>query len=194
MIYCVETFAVAAALLADLLLGNYGFTPCLALFVLFHASVCVSLRFGIVEALIAGVVTDLLYSRASAWTPVLFTAALLAGRAALFRRDGEKSRGVLSALLPGAAIGAVMALGELPPTLNGIGNGGWFDVTCRLSSGVSSGALSAVLVLTVMDALNRFLGLPGFFRPAGPGLDFSSDGRKRRVRRVRAANMVRRNR
>lgn len=190
--YCIGIFTVAAALLADLLLGNYGFTPCLTVFALFHASLCTTLRFGVVSALVAGLAVDLLYCRETAWTPVLFAAVLLAGRAALFSRDDEASRSVIDMLLSGAIMGVLLTLGESIPATHA--TGGLADAVCRLLSGIFSGALAAVLVAMLSDGLCRFLGAPGIFRTAGAGRDFNSDGRKRRVRRVRAANMVRRDR
>lgn len=184
--YAVEVFAVVAALLADLLLGNYGCTPCLTVFVLFHASQCVSERFAAVLALLAGVTVDLLYCRHSAWTPVLFVAALFAGRAALLRR--ENGRNAVSMLLSGAVMGTVLALGEMISA----GISGWNESLCRLSSGLLFGALGALLMLTALDLLRGYLGLANSSRPVKSQL--SSEGQKRRVRQVRAANMGRRGR
>ena len=175
--YCVEIFAVATALLADMLLGNYGCTPFLTVFVLFHSSQCISERFAIVAALVAGAAVDLSYCRASAWTPVLFVSALAAGRAVMASRNGERSRSAASSLLSGAVMGAVLALGEMIPASRGE-NSGWFDALCRLCSGIFWGTLEAPAVLTILDALRRYLGLPGFF---GPG----SDTRRHRVRAVK---------
>ena len=45
MIYSIEGVMLFAAVLADLWLGSYGFLPCLAIYVIFHASRSVSLRF-----------------------------------------------------------------------------------------------------------------------------------------------------
>ena len=65
----IEIVALAAALLADLLFGNYGCTPYLTVFVVFHASECVSVRFAAVLALLAGTAFDLAYGRYGMVTP-----------------------------------------------------------------------------------------------------------------------------
>ena len=87
----IELVMLFAALLTDVLLGNYGFAPCLTMFVLFHSSRCVSLRFATIGSLILGTLIDLWYDRAASGTPLWYVLALYAGQAALFRRD-EKYR------------------------------------------------------------------------------------------------------
>ena len=85
-------------------------------------------------------------------------------------------------------MGAVLALGEMIPA-SGREISGWFDVLCRLCSGVFWGALEAAAVLTALDALRRYLGLPGFFQPVRNGV-----GGNTRRHRVRAVKIGKRNR
>lgn len=180
----------AAALLADLLLGNYGCTPYLTVFAIFHASECVSARFAAVLTLIAGTVLDLAYGRTGAVTPLAMTAALFAGRMVFSATGGSvRDRKFSDVLLPGAVMGVVMSLGEI--TVSRIG-GSWFDALCTVLSGALFGLLECAAVLAVLDAMTGFLGLRGFLY-AAPGV---TDRRlpRRRPRRVRAANMVRRRR
>jgi len=179
-----------AALLADLLLGNYGCTPCLTVFVLFHTSECVSVRFAAVLALLSGTALDLAYGRPGAVTPLSMTAALFAGRLVFGATGGSvRDRKFVDVLLPGAAMGVVMSLGEIMVIRSG---GSWFDALCTVLSGALFGLLECAAVLALLDAVTGFLGLRGLLS-AAPG---AADRRlpRRRQRRVRAANMVRRRR
>ena len=186
----IEIVMAAAALLTDLLLGNYGCTPYLTVFVIFHASECVSLRFAVVLALLTGTVFDLAYSRYWMVTPLLMTAALFAGHLVFSTTGGsERDRSFSDVLFPGAVMGVVMSLGEL---LVIRGGDSWLEALCGVLSGALFGLLECAAVLAVLDAVAGFLGLRGFMHSA-PG---QRDRRlpRRRPRRVRAVNMVRRKR
>ena len=184
----VEIVMLLAALLADLLLGNYGCTPFLTVFVVFHASECVSVRFAAALALAAGVGADLLYCRSAAVMPLLMTAALFSGRIALgvVRSEG---RGVFGLLFPGAVMGFVMSFGEI---LVRSFEFSWFDALCTVVSGAFFGALECVVMLSLLDAVAGALGLPRF-TPL-PGSGSSRELPRRRTHRVRAASMIRRRR
>lgn len=186
----IEIFMVAAALLADLLLGNYGCTPCLTIFVIFHASESVSVRFAAVLALLIGTAVDLIYCRHSAVTPLLMTAALFSGRLVFGTAGGaERDRGIVDALLPGAVMGVVMSLGEI---LMQSGGRSWLDGLCAIISGALFGALECAAVLALLDAVSGFLGLRMVIRhdPKRRGRSLP----RRQPRRVRAANITRRRR
>ena len=186
----IEIVAGVAALLADLLLGNYGCTPYLTIFVIFHASECVSVRFAAVLALLAGMAFDLVYCRSGMATALLMTAALFAGRTVFSATAGaDRDRSFVSVLLPGAAMGVVMSLGEIMVSRGG---GSWPDALCAVLSGALSGLLECVAVLAILDAVSGFLGLRGVLRPV-PG---QTERRlpRRRTHRVRATNVMRRRR
>ena len=184
VIECVMLFA---ALLADLLLGNYGFTPNLTMFVLFHSSRCVSLRFATVGALLLGTLIDLVYCRASLSTPMWYVLALYAGNAALFRRESDGSGRFLRISLAGAAVGGVLTLRWI--LRSGIEPGwGYFGAAVDLGSGAAAGILKFASVVLVEDFICAYLGVGGFFKDdsavAGP-----SSGGRRRLRQVRAEKM-----
>ena len=181
---------VLAALLADLLLGNYGCTPYLTVFVVFHASEFVSVRFAAVLALLAGTAFDLAYGRTGAVTPLLMTAALFSGRLAFDATGGPaRDRKFSDVLLPGAVMGVVMSLGEV---MVGRGENSWLYAVCTILSGAFFGLLECAAVLTLLDAVAGSLGVRGFLSGA-PG---RTDRRvsHRRIRRVRAVSIGRRNR
>ena len=186
----IEIFMVVSALLGDLLLGNYGCTPCLTIFVIFHASECVSVHFAAVLALLAGTAVDLVYCRHGAVTAPLMTAALFAGRlvfGATGRAEGDRS--IADVLLPGAVMGVIMSLGEI---LVRSGGASWLDASCTILSGALFGALECAAVLALLDAVSGFLGVRGFMRPEPGRVDRSLP--RRRTARVRAVNMGRRRR
>ena len=185
----IEIFMVAAALLADLLLGNYGCTPCLTVFVIFRASESVSVRFAVVLTLLTGTAVDLIYCRSGAVTPLLMTAALFAGRLVFGAVGAERDRGFADALLPGAVMGIVMSLGEI---LMQPGGRSWLDLSCTIVSGALFGALECVAVLALLDAVSGFLGLNMVIRRDPRRRDRSLP--RRQTRRVRAANIMRRRR
>ena len=180
----IELVMLLAALLTDVLFGNYGFSPCFAMFVLFHSSRCVSLRFATVGTLMLGTVVDLAYDRAASGTPLWYVLALYAGQAALFRRDDDGTGRVVRVVLPGAAIGAVL-------TLRWVLNAGldpdwkYWGVALDLATGAAAGVIKLALVVLVTDFICGYLGVRGFFARERevPGV---SEGGRRRLRRVRA--------
>ena len=179
----IELVMLFAALLTDVLLGNYGFSPCLSMFVLFHSSRCVSLRFATVGALVLGTLIDLWYNRAAAGTAFWYVFALYAGQATLFRRDGEDVGRVTRVVLPGAAIGAVLTLRWLLCSGSDFAWKHWgfaFD----LVSGAAAGVLKLALVVLLTDFICDYLGVRGFFAREKelPGVA----GGRRRLRQVRA--------
>lgn len=181
VIECVMLFA---ALLTDLLLGNYGFAPCFAMFVLFHSSRSVSLRFATVGALVFGTLTDLVYCRPSLVTPLWYILALYAGHAALFRRESDGSGRVLRVALAGAAVGFVLTLRWIISL--GIGSGwGYVGAAVDLAFGTAAGMLKLGLVILVGDFICGYLGVGGFFK-SDSAVAGSSGGGRRRLRRVRA--------
>ena len=186
----IETVMAVAALLADLLLGNYGCTPYLTVFVIFHASECVSVRFAAVLALLAGTAFDLAYCRSGAATALLMTAALFAGRLVFSATCGaSRDRKFTDVLLPGAVIGVAMSLGEIMVSRGGIS---WLDALCTILSGALFGSFECAAVLAILDAVAGFLGLRGFLFAAPERRDRQLP--RRRPHRVRAVNLVRRRR
>lgn len=181
VIECVMLFA---ALLTDLWLGNYGFMPCFTMFVLFHSSRCVSLRFATVGALVLGTFTDLVYCRPFLVTPLWYILALYAGHAALFRRENDGSGKVLRVSLAGAAVGFVLTLRWILSV--GIEPGwGYLGAAVDLVFGTAAGILKLGLVILVEDFVCGYLGVGGFFRKDSAVAGTSGDGR-RRLRQVRA--------
>lgn len=180
----IELVMLFAALLTDVLLGNYGFAPCLTMFVLFHSSRCVSLRFATIGSLILGTLIDLWYDRAASGTPLWYVLALYAGQAALFRRDDDGTGRVMRVVLPGAAVGAVLTLRWM---LNAGLDPEWkyWSIAFDLLSGAAAGVLKLALVVLVTDFICGYLGVRGFFvrEREVPGV---SEGGRRRLRQVRA--------
>lgn len=185
LIECVMLFA---ALLADVLLGNFGFAPCLTVFVLFHASRSVSLRFATVGALLLGTLIDLLYCRESSGTPLWYVLALYAGQAALFRREDGGTGRALRIFFSGAAIGGVLTLRWI--LFSEDGSGSWyFGMALDLISGAAAGVLKLALVVLIGDFVCNYLGVRGFFPRERDGVGSSAKGR-RRFRRVRAEKVT----
>ena len=180
----IESVMLFAALLTDLLLGNYGFVPCFTMFVLFHSSRSVSLRFATVGALVLGTFTDLVYCRPSLVTPLWYILALYAGHAALFRRESDGSGRILRVTLAGATIGFVLTLRWVIAL--GIGSG-WSCVGAAVDIvfGTAAGVFKLGLVILVEDFICGYLGVGGFFKNDSSVAGRSGDGR-RRLRRVRA--------
>ena len=183
LIECVMLFA---ALLADVLLGNFGFAPCLTVFVLLHASRSVSLRFATVAALALGTLTDLLYCRESSGTPLWHVLALYAGQAAMFRREDDGSGRALRICFAGAAVGGVLTLRWI--LFAGDGSG-YFGMALDLVSGAAAGVLKLALVVLLGDFVCNYLGVRGFFPRERDGVGNSAKGR-RRFRRVRAEKVA----
>ena len=184
LIECVMLFA---ALLADLLLGNYGFAPCLTMFVIFHSSRCVSLRFATVAGLAVGTLIDLVYCREVSGTPLWYMIALYSGELALTGRGNSASDRVLRVVLPGAAIGGVLTLRWL---IVAESDRGWLRLGAALDLvvGVAGGILKLALVVLAADALCAYLGVRGFLpRESGNAGPRRSN---RRVRRVRAEKVM----
>ena len=186
----VEIVMAAAALLADFLLGNYGCTPYLTLFVIFHASECVSAGFAAVLALVFGTAFDLAYGRHGMVTPLAMTAAFFAGRFVFGATGGaSRDRDLSDVLLPGAVMGVVMSLSEI---LVRRGGSSWLDALCTILSGALFGMLECAAVVTILDAVAGFLGVRGFLLSVPGRRDRQLP--RRRPRRVRAVSMVRRKR
>jgi len=184
---------IFAALLADLWLGNYGLVPCLAVYVLFHASRSVSLVFATLAGLILGVAVDLIYCRWSSGTPLMIVLALYAGRLALFRRGDETGAGRwLQVVFAGGAIGFVLTLCSMLAAGSGAVCSG-VGAALDLLLGVLSGVLKLALTVLLLDFLCGYLGLPGFFPPERRNGKRSGVLRSRR-RRVRAVNVAGRGR
>ena len=163
MIYAIEGVMLFAALLADFWLGCYGFVPCFAIYVLFHASRSVSLRFATVAALLVGMVTDLVYCRGGAVSPLWFTLALYAGSVLTIYRQVV---GVSPASISGAA--ADLAVGAL------------------------AGILKLALTVLLIDLVCAYLGVRGFFPPeSGSRAGRTLRRRRRRVRAVNVAGRER---
>jgi len=185
----IECLMLFAALLADLLLGNCGFMPCLAMFVLFHASQCVSLRFATVAALTVGTLIDLAYCRESLWTPFWYIMALYAGQAAIFRRGNDETGRFLRIVFAGAAVGGVLSLRRV---LIGGSDVGWgyAGMACDIIAGAAVGVLKMFLVVMAGDLICSYLGVREFF-PRGRKASYSdSGGGRRRFRRVRAEKVA----
>ena len=187
MIIVIECVMLFAALLTDLLLGNYGFMPCFTMFVLFHSSRCVSLRFAMVGALVLGTLTDLLYCRPSLATPLWYVLALYAGHAALFRRENDGSGRILRVSLAGGAVGVVLTLRWIIAQWEGSG-GEYLGAAIDLVFGAAAGILKLGLVILVADFVCGYLGVGGFFKGDSVVAGTSGDGR-RRLRRVRAESV-----
>ena len=181
-----ECVALFAALLSDLWLGNSGFTPGRAAFVVVHSSRCVSLHFATAAGLAVGVLTDLLYCRDSSGTPLWYMLALYSGQAALFRRDADGSGRAVLVVLTGAAVGGVLTLrwlltgGEAGETYPGM--------ALDLLFGAAGGVLKFALTVLLLDFVCGYLGVRGFFPYAGKPA--ASGGTRRRLRRVRAEKVA----
>ena len=182
----IECVMLLAALLTDMLLGNFGFAPCFVMFVLFHSSRCVSLRFATVAGLALGLLTDLLYCRDSSGTPFWYMLALYSGVLALHTREKSPGR-ALRIVLPGAAIGGVLTLRWILVTESAPG-WGFLGPALDLMLGAAGGVLKLALAVLAEDFLCEYLGVRGFFRR---GKDARGLGRpSRRVRRVRAEKVM----
>lgn len=185
----IECLMLFAALLTDFLLGNYGFMPCLAMFVLFHASQCVSLRFATVAALVVGTLIDLVYCRASLWTPLWYILALYAGQAAIFRREDEDTGHFLRIVFAGAAVGGVLSLRRVVIAWGSV-EWGVVGMACDIVAGAAIGVLKLFLVVMIGDLICSYLGVREFF-PRGRKASYSSSGGgRRRFRRVRAEKVA----
>jgi len=182
----IECLMLFAALLADMLLGNYGFVPCLTVFVLFRASQCVSLRFAVAAALVLGTFIDLAYCRTAPWTPLWYVLALYAGLAAVFRRGHEGGERFLRIVYAGAAIGGVMTLRWILDS-GGDPEWGYFGMACDMVSGVGAGVLKLFMVVLIGDFLCGCVGANEFFKR---GRKSSGGGGRRRLRRVRAEKVA----
>ena len=189
MIYAIEGVMLFAALLADFWLGCYGFVPCFAIYVLFHASRSVSLRFATVAALLIGMATDLVYCRGGAVSPLWFTLALYAGCLGGYGRDDEGFGRVWQVIFSGALIGFVLTIyrqvvGVSPASISG--------AAADLAVGALAGILKLALTVLLLDLVCAYLGVRGFFPPESG----SRAGRslRRRRRRVRAVNVAGRER
>jgi cell shape-determining protein MreD len=180
----IECVMLFAALLADFLLGNFGFVPCFTVFVLFHSSRCVSLRFATVGALVLGTLIDLAYCRETSGTPLWFVLALYAGHAALFRRESDGSGHAYRIALAGAAVGGVLTLYWIVCTGREPG-WGYLGMLVDLVFGALIGVVKLALVVVVGDFVCGFLGVRGFFPPEH-GVAGSPERGRRRYRRVRA--------
>ena len=184
LIECVMLFA---ALLADLLLGNYGFAPSLTMYVLFHSTRCVSLRFATVAGLVLGTLIDFLYCREASGTPLWYMLALYSGELALAGCEKDDSGRVWRVVLPGAAIGGVLTLRWL---IVAESDYGWLHLGALLDlvSGTAGGILKLVMVVLLEDSLCGYLGIKGFFprKSNAPGARRPN----RRVRRVRAEKVM----
>jgi len=183
-----ECLMIFAALLTDILLGNYGFVPCLTVFVLFRATQCVSVSFAVSAALVVGTFVDLAYCRTSLWTPLWYVLALYAGLAAVFRRGNEGPERFLRIVFAGAAVGGVLTLRWM---LNSGGDADWgyFGMACDLVSGVGAGVLKLFVVVLVGDLICGWIGVREFF-PRSRRNGGSSGGGRRRLRRVRAEKVA----
>ena len=180
----VECVMLFFALLGDLWLGNYGFSPCFAVFVLLHASRTLSLRFAVPAALVAGTVTDLLYDRPGAVTPLWYVLALYAGHAAMFRRENDASGRAVQLILAGAAVGAVTTLRWMWSA--GIDRAwGWIGMAFDLFAGALGGVLKLALTVLILDFFCAYMGAGGFFPPVRGAAD-----KPRRPRRVRAEKVA----
>lgn len=183
MIYAIEGVMLFAALLADLWLGNYGFVPCLAIYVLFHASRSVSMRFAVVAALFIGMATDIVYCRPGSVSPLWFTAALYAGSLGGYGEEGDEGSGrVFRVIFSGGLIGIVltisrMVVGAAPASVSG--------AAVDLLIGALAGVLKLVLTVLLLDLVCSYLGVRGFFPPEGSGRPGASLRRRRRVRTIK---------
>ena len=188
MEYVIEGVMLFAAMLADLWLGNYGLLPCFTVYVLFHASRSVSLRFATVAALFLGILIDAVYCRWSSASPLWFTVALYAGWGCLGKsdRDDEGSDRVFRVIFSGAAIGIVLTVYRFAAGA-GAFRAGLSGAAVDLLAGALSGVLKLTLTVLLLDLICNYLGVRGFFPPDTGGR--SGANLRRRRRRVRAVNV-----
>lgn len=184
MVAVIECVMLFFALLGEVWLGSYGFAPCFTVFVLFHASRTLSLRFAVPAALVVGTVTDLLYGRPEAVTPFWYVLALYAGHAAMFRRENDASGRALQIALAGAAVGAVTTLRWMW-SAGYVRSWGWIGVALDLFAGAFGGVLKLALTVLILDFLCTYMGAGGFFPPVRGAAD-----KPRRPRRVRAEKVA----
>ena len=182
----VEFVMLFAALVIELLLGSFGFVPCLTMFVIFHSSRCVSLRFATVAGLAVGVLIDLVYCRDASGTPLWYMIALYSGELVLIRCEKDGASRPLRVVLPGAAIGGVLTLRWLIAARDP--GAGYAMMALDLVSGMAGGILKLALTVLIADPLCGYLGARGYLPPLG--VPAGSGKPNRRVRRVRAEKVM----
>ena len=162
MIAAIEIVLLGIAVLLDLWVGNIGAMPMFSCYCACHWAGVSGAATGVVAALIAGTLLDLVYGRLTPVTLWLLPAAVLA--ALLTMPPPATRRGFLrSVMLPGAAAGAVIGIGRwLTPLCFGASP---TEMPLPLEMTVWSitfGAFFFAAIVWILDLLFEFLGVTGF--------------------------------
>jgi len=162
MTAAVEIILLGIAVLLDLWVGNIGAMPMFSCYCACHWAGVAGAVPGIVAAMIAGALIDLVYGRLAPVTLWLLPAAVLA---ALLTMPPPSLRDsfLRSVLLPGAAAGTVIGLGRwLAPVCFGTSPGAALHLAEIMIWSITFGAFFFAAVVWALDLLLEFLGVGGF--------------------------------
>ena len=162
MIAAIEIALLGIAVLLDLWVGSIGAMPMFSCYCACHWAGISGAAAGIVAALTAGTLIDLVYGRLTPVTLWLLPAAVLA--AFLTMPPPSMRNGFLrSVLLPGAAAGAVIGAGRwLAPICFGVSPVNALHLAELMIWSVSFGAFFFAAIVWFLDMLFEFLGVGGF--------------------------------
>lgn len=162
MTAAVEIILLGIAVLLDLWVGNIGAMPMFSCYCACHWAGVAGAVPGIVAAMAAGALIDLVYGRLTPVTLWLLPAAVLAARLTM---PPPPLRGAFlrSVLLPGAATGTVIGLGRwLAPLCLGTSPIAAIHLTEIMIWSIVFGAFFFAAIVWSLDLLLAFLGIAGF--------------------------------
>ena len=158
--FCFTT--LLCSLLADLLIGNSGFSISLTISVLLYIAGTLGIKTALLLAVLMGCFTDMIYARPETFSTVVFPLAVGAG--CYFMPRKELRYQLYRSLLSGAVAGSVFVLGNAVAAALLFGQTGGYpsSITSQIAGSVIFGICSFPLLILGLDCAAAKVNLPGY--------------------------------
>lgn len=157
--FCFTT--LLGSLLADLLIGNSGFSVSLTIGVLLYIAGTQGITTALGFAVVSGCVIDMIYARPETFSTIIFPLAVSAGCYFMPRKE---YRYLLSrSLLSGAVAGSVFVLGNALAVVLLFGQSGYpSSLLAQTAGSMLFGVCSFPLLIVGLDCAAEKINLPGY--------------------------------
>ena len=149
------------ALLADLLIGNIGFSISLSAAVLLYIAGAAGIKYALWASVLTGVFLDMNYARPETFSAVILPLAVGAG--CYFMPKKEYRYQLYRSLFSGAATGGVFVLGNAAAIFMLYGKTGYpSGILSQFAASMLFGVCSFPVLVLVLDSLAKKINLPGY--------------------------------
>lgn len=184
--FCFTT--LLCSLLADLLIGNSGFSVSLTIGVLLYIAGTSGVKTALWLAVLTGCFTDMIYARPETFSTIIFPLAVSTG--CYFMPRKEYRYQLYRSLLSGAIAGSMFVLGNAVAAALLFGQTGYpSSITSQIAGSMIFGVCSFPLLIIGLDSAAEKINLPGYLSklPADvanldrPAIDIeTASGRRRK--------------